>query len=121
MAKETERYMTVLGGYKLDMHNHGHLLRETLPPLPDEERAKITDNLAREVHKPHVIYGLDTIGVNGSYEATGEVHFYCSLDHAERHAIAEGYRTSANYSKPERSDERDSGTRCEWCGEPLPD
>lgn len=26
-----ERYMTVLGGYKLDMHNHGRLVRESLP------------------------------------------------------------------------------------------
>ena len=26
-----ERYMTVLGGYTLDMHNHGHLVRQELP------------------------------------------------------------------------------------------
>lgn len=25
-----ERYMTVLGGYKLDMHDHGHLVREPI-------------------------------------------------------------------------------------------
>ena len=28
-----ERFMTVLGGYKLDMEDHGHLVRETLPPV----------------------------------------------------------------------------------------
>jgi len=28
-----ERYMTVLGGYKLDMHNHGHLVQEHLKPI----------------------------------------------------------------------------------------
>lgn len=28
--KPRERYMVVLGGYKLDMHNHGHLVREPL-------------------------------------------------------------------------------------------
>lgn len=27
-----ERYMTILGGYRLDMHNHGHLVQEPLPP-----------------------------------------------------------------------------------------
>ena len=27
-----ERYMTVLGGYKLDMHNHGHLVHEYSKP-----------------------------------------------------------------------------------------
>ena len=121
MTQRKERYMTVLGGYKLDMHDHGHLVRETLPPLSDEERAKRADELAREVWFPHVIYELDTIGVDGAYEATGLVHFYCCLDHAGRHAIAEGYRTSANYSKPARSDEHEKGTQCEWCGQTLRD
>lgn len=26
-----ERYMTVLGGYVLDMHDHGHLVRKSMP------------------------------------------------------------------------------------------
>lgn len=26
-----ERYMTILGGYKLDMHDHGHLVRKPMP------------------------------------------------------------------------------------------
>lgn len=26
-----ERFMTVLGGYRLDMHDHGRLVREELP------------------------------------------------------------------------------------------
>lgn len=30
MAKQRERYMTVLGGYTLDMHNHGKLIRRTV-------------------------------------------------------------------------------------------
>jgi hypothetical protein len=29
--RKRERYMTVLGGYKLDMENHGHLVRESMP------------------------------------------------------------------------------------------
>ena len=40
-----DRFMTVLGGYKLDMHNHGHLVRERLP-----ERAPGKD------------YGADPLG-----------------------------------------------------------
>lgn len=69
----------------------------------------------------HAIYGLEPTGVNGAYEATGEVHFYCSENHAERHAIAEGYRSSANYSKPQPipSTEWENGTVCEWCEDPL--
>lgn len=32
MSKPREqRYMTVLGGYKLDMHDHGHLVRKPMP------------------------------------------------------------------------------------------
>ena len=31
MPKKRERYMTVLGGYTLDMENHGHLVRPSLP------------------------------------------------------------------------------------------
>ena len=31
MAKKRERYMTVLGGYVLDMHNHGRLVKPTVP------------------------------------------------------------------------------------------
>lgn len=71
----------------------------------------------------YAIYGLDAIGVGGAYEATGEVHFYCSADHAGRHAIAEGYRTSANYSKPAAASSLDIpiGTQCEWCGNTLPE
>ena len=30
-----ERYMTVLGGYKLDMHNHGRLIHQPLPARID--------------------------------------------------------------------------------------
>lgn len=30
--KRKDRYMTVLGGYKLDMENHGHLVQESLKP-----------------------------------------------------------------------------------------
>ena len=26
-----DRYMTVVGGYTLDMHNHGHLVRPSIP------------------------------------------------------------------------------------------
>lgn len=32
MAKHKERYMTVLGGYRLDMENHGHLVTSPLKP-----------------------------------------------------------------------------------------
>lgn len=28
MPKQREQYMTVLGGYTLDMHDHGRLIRE---------------------------------------------------------------------------------------------
>jgi hypothetical protein len=30
MAKQRERYMTVLGGYKLDMRDHGRLVRDQI-------------------------------------------------------------------------------------------
>ena len=30
MTKKRERYMTVLGGYTLDMEDHGHLVRQPL-------------------------------------------------------------------------------------------
>ena len=40
-----ERHMTVLGGYTLDMHDHGRLVRETLPD-----------------RKPGEDYGADPIG-----------------------------------------------------------
>ena len=30
MPRKRERYMTVLGGYTLDMEDHGHLVRETI-------------------------------------------------------------------------------------------
>ena len=32
---KSERYMTVLGGYKLDMQNHGHLVQKALPAVKD--------------------------------------------------------------------------------------
>jgi hypothetical protein len=32
MPLPKERYMTVMGGYKLDMHNHGKLVHEPLAP-----------------------------------------------------------------------------------------
>lgn len=35
MAKE--RYMTVLGGYKLDMHNQGRLVHEVVRREPGED------------------------------------------------------------------------------------
>ena len=38
MAKKRERYMTVLGGYTLDMHNHGALIREPLPEADGRDR-----------------------------------------------------------------------------------
>jgi hypothetical protein len=62
------------------------------------------------------IYGLERIGKDGAYEATGEVHWYCCEDHAGRHAIAEGFRTSSNYSKPTANSDALEGTVCEWCG-----
>lgn len=38
MKKRTnERYMEVLGGYRLDMHNHGHLVRD---PILDTQTGK---------------------------------------------------------------------------------
>ena len=69
----------------------------------------------------HAIYGLEATGVGGAYEATGEVHFYCGENHAEKHAIAEGYRSSANFSDPQPIGEVDvlPGTECEWCGAVL--
>jgi hypothetical protein len=72
----------------------------------------------------YAIYELEATGENGAYEATGDIHFYCSLDHAERHAIAEGFRTSANYSKPTVDNEycdgaHEYGTQCEWCGDKV--
>ena len=47
-----ERYMTVLGGYKLDMQNHGHLVQKALP-------ARI----------PGRDYGADPIG-DGTFRMT---------------------------------------------------
>jgi len=47
--KKRERYMIVLGGYRLDMHDHGHLVHETLP-----ERIPGKD------------YGADPVG-NGTF------------------------------------------------------
>jgi len=72
----------------------------------------------------YVIHELERItpsklAKDDKYEATGIVHFYCCLDHAERHAIAEGFRTSANYSKPEPSTEQVYGNQCEWCGDEI--
>lgn len=44
-SKPKDRYMTILGGYKLDMHDHGHLVTQPLP--------------TREVGKD---YGADPLG-----------------------------------------------------------
>jgi hypothetical protein len=44
-AKRKDRYMIVLGGYKLDMANHGRLVHEEMP--------------AREIGKD---YGSDPLG-----------------------------------------------------------
>lgn len=48
MGKKRERYMTVLGGYKLDMENHGALVREPIVNVPGKD------------------YGADPIG-NGTF------------------------------------------------------
>lgn len=37
MAKQRERFMAVLGAYKLDMHNNGHLVRETITHVPGKD------------------------------------------------------------------------------------
>lgn len=31
-TKRKERFMKILGGYELDMHDHGHLVTHALPP-----------------------------------------------------------------------------------------
>jgi hypothetical protein len=33
VTKKRERFMTILGGYILDMEDHGRLIRKSLPPL----------------------------------------------------------------------------------------
>jgi hypothetical protein len=71
--------------------------------------------------KTLAIYGLDRIGVSGAMEATGEVHFYCSADHAERDAITQGFLASANYSEPQITTDAIAGTVCEWCKKELQD
>jgi len=38
MTKKRERFMEVLGGYQLDMHNHGHLVTHKLPEANGRER-----------------------------------------------------------------------------------
>ena len=62
MAKQKDRYMTVLGGYTLDMHNGGKLVRETRPLKTDGD------------------YGADPIG-DGTFRMvpSGDV-----VDYAER-------------------------------------
>jgi hypothetical protein len=69
MAKK-ERYMTVLGAYKLDMHNHGHLVREAIPP-----------------REPGKDYGADPLG-NGMFRMvpSGDV-----VDYVERCKRLEQY------------------------------
>jgi hypothetical protein len=64
-----ERYMTVLGGYKLDMHRHGHLVRETLPD-----------------HVPGKDYGADPVG-DGTFRMvpSGDI-----VDFAERNRRLSG-------------------------------
>ena len=62
------------------------------------------------------IYGLAPIGLNGAYEATGEVHHYCSRQHAESHAFHDGLLPSAGYSEPEEYTDAIPGLTCEWCG-----
>ena len=63
MALPKERFMTVLGGYTLDMHDHGHLVYQ---PIPE-----------RIVGKD---YGADPIG-DGTFRMvpSGDV-----VDYAER-------------------------------------
>ena len=63
MTLPKERYMTILGGYQLDMHNHGHLVTKPLPP-----RVEGKD------------YGADPIG-DGTFRMvpSGDV-----VDYAER-------------------------------------
>lgn len=70
MAKERERYMTILGGYKLDMHDHGHLVQDKLP--------------AREPGKD---YGADPLG-DGMFRMvpSGDI-----VDAAERKRRLEQY------------------------------
>lgn len=77
----------------------------------------ITD-ASQNVEVAYAIYGLDAIGVNRAYEATGEVHWYCSESCASAHAIAEG-RTSANYSEPQVNPDALDGTTCERCGKDV--
>jgi hypothetical protein len=61
--KRKERYMTILGGYQLDMHNHGALVRHAVP-----DRIEGRD------------YGADPLG-DGRYRMvpSGDV-----VDYAER-------------------------------------
>jgi hypothetical protein len=58
-----ERFMEVLGGYQLDMHNHGHLVTHALPP-----------------QEPGKDYGCDPVG-DGTFRMvpSGDI-----VDFAER-------------------------------------
>lgn len=38
MRKQREQYMTVLGGYTLDMHDHGRLLTKPVPEANGRDR-----------------------------------------------------------------------------------
>lgn len=53
-----DRYMTVLGGYKLDMHNHGHLVHDPMPariPGKDYGADPLGDGMFRMVPSGDVV------------------------------------------------------------------
>lgn len=57
-ARAPRGYMTVLGGYRLDMDNHGHLVDETMPdriPGKDYGADPIGDGTFRMVPSGDVV------------------------------------------------------------------
>jgi hypothetical protein len=65
------------------------------------------------------VYGLQPIGANGALEADGEVHWYCSPEHAAQDLteLRREMGTEATaYSEPAESNDFAEGTACEWHG-----
>lgn len=61
------------------------------------------------------IYELEPIGVNGTFEANGVVHYYCNTEHAIKDAEEQGF-TGPEYSKIINTDDALEGTECEYPG-----
>lgn len=59
-------------------------------------------------------YALEPIGADGALEATGEVHYYCSKDHANRDVTLT--LDGGQYTAPIPTTDAIAGTVCETCG-----